>query len=317
MNKELYKLFSEKETSMPLFIQYNWIAGILDEEDWGVAVEKKGEEVIAVMPYMIKKKYAMHFLHMPHLTPYLGVWISYPEGQKKSSKRAYEKQIITSLIQQLPKFSDFQMKFHPGFSNWFPFYLQGFTGNIHYTYILQGIKDLQSIFSNMRENIKRQIKKGEKLLSVAISDNVNNLYEIKTKALKIDNVHFNVSKEFLNKVYQTCKRLDCGQILEAKDPEGKVYAATLLVWDQNYCYYLFGGTDPDFRDSGAMSYLLWEAIKYSSTKVDSFNFEGSMIPSVEHYFQGFGGDQTPYFKITKTNSYLLKTATFIKELKNN
>ncbi|MBE7441610.1 MAG: hypothetical protein HS119_04060 [Flavobacteriales bacterium] len=59
-----------------------------------------------------------------------------------------------------------------------------------------------------------------------------------------------------------------------------------------------------------MSLLLWEAIKRSKNKTKSFNFEGSMIESIERYFRAFGGKQTPYFEITKRTSKVLKLLNY-------
>ena len=55
-----------------------------------------------------------------------------------------------------------------------------------------------------------------------------------------------------------------------------------------------------------MPLLLWEAIQFSSDVTRKFNFEGSMIKSIEKFFRAFGGRQVPYLEITKTNSILIK-----------
>ena len=49
----------------------------------------------------------------------------------------------------------------------------------------------------------------------------------------------------------------------------------------------------------AMSYLLWQAILYTkdTLKLNVFDFEGSMIPSIEKYFRKFGGEITPYYSL--------------------
>ena len=73
-----------------------------------------------------------------------------------------------------------------------------------------------------------------------------------------------------------------------------------------------GGSDPNLRNSGAMSLCMWEAIKFASTKTKKFDFEGSMIESVERYFRAFGAEQKPYFHITKVLSYMLRMAKSLK-----
>ena len=86
-----------------------------------------------------------------------------------------------------------------------------------------------------------------------------------------------------------------------------------LVWDKKSAYYIAGGSPKEVRTSGAMPLLLWEAIKFSSKVTKYFNFEGSMIKPIERFFRAFGGEQVPYFEITKINS---KFISFAKTFKN-
>ena len=82
------------------------------------------------------------------------------------------------------------------------------------------------------------------------------------------------------------------------------------MWDKVSAYYLHGVTTTKFKTSGSMSLLLWEAIKKSAKKTTAFNFEGSMVESIERYFRAFGGIQTSYFQISKTNSKVLKLLNY-------
>jgi len=59
---------------------------------------------------------------------------------------------------------------------------------------------------------------------------------------------------------------------------------------------------------------LWEAIRYASTVTKQFDFEGSMIESVERFFRAFGAVQTPYFRITKTPSRALRAKQCLRSL---
>ena len=42
----------------------------------------------------------------------------------------------------------------------------------------------------------------------------------------------------------------------------------LLIWDNQSAYYLIGGADTRFRNSEAMSLLMWKSIELASDKVD-------------------------------------------------
>ena len=62
-----------------------------------------------------------------------------------------------------------------------------------------------------------------------------------------------------------------------------------------------------------MSLCMWEAIKFASTVTKKFDFEGSMIESVERFFRAFGAVQKPYIHITKTPSTVLRIVMAFKK----
>ena len=102
-----------------------------------------------------------------------------------------------------------------------------------------------------------------------------------------------------------------GKIFLAKN-EKEICGAVYLVWDKKSAYYIAGGSPKEVRTSGAMPLLLWEAIKFSSKVTRHFNFEGSMIKPIERFFRAFGGEQVPYFEITKINSKFISLAKTFK-----
>ncbi len=78
------------------------------------------------------------------------------------------------------------------------------------------------------------------------------------------------------------------------------------IWDVNIAYNILGDGNPDLRNIGANSLCMWEAIKFASTVTHKFDFEGSMIESVERFFRAFGARQMPYFQVSKINSPFIK-----------
>ena len=92
-----------------------------------------------------------------------------------------------------------------------------------------------------------------------------------------------------------------GEPLFAVDGQDRVHAACYIVWDQQAAYYLIGARDEQFANRGAMSLLIWEAIRRASAVTKAFDFEGSMIEPVERYFRSFGGRQVLYLRVTKVS----------------
>jgi hypothetical protein len=88
----------------------------------------------------------------------------------------------------------------------------------------------------------------------------------------------------LNRAVQGCLENNCGRIWCAVDGTGKWAAAIFIAWDVKTAYYIIGGKDDAFGNSGAMSLLFWNSFQYLKDKVKRFDFEGSMIKGVEKLF---------------------------------
>jgi hypothetical protein len=107
------------------------------------------------------------------------------------------------------------------------------------------------------------------------------------------------SREFVRRLDDACNARAACQSFFAEDEARRVHAAAYIVWDERSAYYLMGGGDPELRTSGAMSLVLWEAIKFSHQVSRRFDFEGSVIEPIERFFRAFGARQVPYFYVSR------------------
>ncbi len=309
-NKELYRKFCEQENNLPLFLQYEWLNGILKNDEWDIILEQRGGEIVAVMPVYFRKAAFLRIITQPLLTPYLGIWLKYPENQKQVTKLSYEIEISEALIDKLPKADGFNVKFYPTFNNWLPFYWKGFSQTTQYTYVINHDQTFENIYNEFKESNRREIKKAEKSLHVETGIDERVIFNLYVSAFKHKKEKIVIHENYFNAVCNTIKRLNGGIQLNAIDDNGNIHASCLFVWDSLYCYYLFGAAAPEYKTSGALSLLMWEGIQLAKSRHVDFNFEGSMIKPVERFFRNFGGIQMPYFRIYKSNSALLK----LKEL---
>ncbi|WP_312469034.1 GNAT family N-acetyltransferase [Neobacillus sp.] len=313
-NKEKYRALCKAEPSIPIFSKDWWLDAVAGEENWDVVLVEKGGKIVASLPYVLKKRSFIRYISMPLLTQTAGVWMNYPEGQKYVNKLAFEREVCKEVINKLPSVAAFNQNFHYSFTNWLPFYWQGFSQTIRYTYVLENIKDQQQLFSRFKENIRREIRKAEKKVTIYTSDSVEDFFIINKKTFDRQNRQMPYDLEFVKKIDAACAKENCRKIFFASDENNHVHGAIYLIWDSQSAFYLMGGGDPILRTSGATSLLMWEAIKFASTVTDKFDFEGSMVQPIEHFFSSFGGEQKPYFNISKTNSILLKIRNGLKEV---
>lgn len=305
-NKDIFKQWCKNHPEIPLFLQYEWMEIVAKPQQWDVALVGSENDVQAFMPYFKKRKLQFDIITVPPLTPYMGPWLHYPEGQKEATRLSFEKKMMEQLIAQLPKTDKFIQYFHPEITNWLPFFWKGFEQSTRYTYIIDDLSDPSVLYENLQSNARREISKAQKTLSISECKDASILHELKTKDYKAKGEEINYSAAYFNSVFEKLNAKQACKVWLASDADGNPVASLLLVWDDESAYYLAGAADPNNRSTGAMSLLLWTAILFSSSLTNAFNFEGSMIEPVERFFRSFGAKQTPYFEIRKTDSKLLK-----------
>lgn len=81
---------------------------------------------------------------------------------------------------------------------------------------------------------------------------------------------------------------------------GRAIACTFVVHDQDTAYYVLGGYDARDRHHGAGALAVAESVREAQRRgMRTFDFEGSMIPAIERYFRGFGGELVHFFTVSR------------------
>ena len=313
--REQYRALCESETSIPLFSQAWWLDALADDDGWDVALVEKGGQVVASMPFVMRKRFGRIILGHPPFTQTLGPWIREVSG-KQASRSAREKELMQALIAALPRYDHFSENWHFSQANWLPFYWAGFTQTTRYTYRFPDLSDQQKLWNGLRENIRGDIRKAEGRFGLQVRTDlgVDAFLHLNVQTFKHQGKDLPYSKALVARLNDACIEKQARRIFIAEDAQGRAHAGIYLVWDQNSAYYLMGGGDPELRKSGATSLCMWEAIKFASTVSQSFDFEGSMLEPIERFFRAFGAEQTPYFAVSHTPSKLIRAAMFARDL---
>lgn len=305
-NKEQYIKYCEKALDISIFSQPWWLDIVCENTTWDVALVKEGDTIIASMPYQIQKKYGLTFSLMPAYTQYLGPSIRYKQSQSYTKRLAYDKKTIQELLDQLPKIHRFEQSLNPYMQNWLPFFWNAYKQNSCFTYILDDISDVEETYKNFSSNIRRAIKKAQKTLSVTKINEVDEFIALIDKSGKGSKIMKDERRNMVRNIIVNSIERERGTLLIAKDENENIHAGAFFLEDHNMFHYIMGAANSEFRSSGASSLLMWSAIKLFSQANKKFNFEGSMVESIEKYFRSFGAQQLSYSKLSKINSRLLK-----------
>jgi len=311
-SKQKYYEFCKKE-SIPIFSLPWWLDSVCGEKNWDVIIYEKGGQIWGTMPYYKKKKYFFYIITMPKLTQTMGVYIKYPKNQKYYKKLSWEKEIMNYFIKNLPKFDNFSQNFYYTYTNWLPFYWNEFKQTTRYTYSIEK-RSIEELEKRFETDIRRRRRKADNLeIEVFESEDIQEFYKLNKKTFARKGRDIPYSFEFIEKLYHNCKDNNAVKMFFSKDKEGTIIAGTFLVYDENTVYYIMGGVDSAKKDLGGMDVVQFESIKFALESSRKFDFEGSMIESIEKYFRSFGAVQQRYFNISKNNSKILK----IRQLLND
>jgi len=305
-NKQDYRNLCQKQQNIPLFMQDWWLDVLCGEEAWEVLMARnKDGSVKGAWPYYTTRRLFWSVIRPPALSPYGGIWFNYPPNL--SGKEAFEKKVINELVKELPKVAFLIQDFASSFSNWLPFYWKNFRQTTFYTYRIEKPWESEKVFNNFESSVRNKVRKAQQQLEVR-EGSLEEFYLLNQQTFQHQGMAMPYSIDLLKKLDTALALRQQRRIFVARDQEGRNHAALYLVWDQQTAYNLMLGASPALRASGAVQLLMWEAIQLAGEMRLGFDFEGSMLPSIEPLFRSFGAEQQPYFRIYKSSNRLFYLA---------
>jgi len=312
-NRDKYRNLCKVERQIPVFSQPWWLDAVCGKNGWDVSLAESNGHIMGALPFYRSRRMFFNVLAMPPLTQNLQLWIRYPSSQKHEKRLSHEKSIITELVEHLPPFDYFRMSFYHTMKNWLPFYWKGFSQSTRYTYVIEDLEDVDTVFERFSHAKRKNIKRAEKTLTLGPELTANEFYDHHTMTLGKQGDRIAYSRALLERIHEAAYSCGCGRVLTAVDGQNRVHAAIFVVWDERQAYYLISSIDPKYKASGAATFLIKQAIVHVNTKTKQFDFEGSMIEGVENSFRQFGTIQKPYFQISKIPSRLLLFRRFLQD----
>jgi len=292
--------FVERSPQGNIFNKSYWLKAVSNEIKILACIENNKIIGGIALPSMYNKLY-----RNSKLTPQLGVLLPPCDNKiKYSTALSKDMEISNELIKNLPKFSQFDYNFSYNYTNLMPFIWAGFDVNVKYTYVINDLSDLNSVHDNFQYDVKYTIKKAIKNnITVKSEYGIEEFYEINRKTFTRQNLQMPYTLEFLKNLDSVLEKHNCRKMLFAVNDNNEIIAATYLLYDKDCTFYLMGGADPEHRNTGAQTLLLWESIKFASSVSKKFDFEGSMVESIERAFRQFGGEQKIIYNVNKSSTF--------------
>lgn len=238
----------------------------------------------AVMPLTWNRKYGISYLYQPPFTACLGVF-----GKEINTKRVQE------FLNAVPKkFRYWDIYFNPGNH----FTITGFELYERMNYVLPLNETYEYLYGHYKENIRRNIKKGDQF-QLLINKNIpiSEVIELaKTQAHGFAALPEEIFRNF-EVLYQLLYQQEKATAYGVYANDGKLVASAVFFFSHNRAYYIMVGNHPDGKTLGASHSLINAFIKDHAGQNLLLDFEGSDIPSLAFFYSSFGAREEKYSAI--------------------
>ena len=299
-NKSIYKSFCQNCNEIPIFSQYWWLDSVCDDDEWNVLVYEVNNNIVASMPYYLKKKLGLKLLIQPKFTQKLGPFIM------TKYQNEYFK-ILEYFLDNMPIFNFYDQNWNSNLKNWLPFYWRGYSQTTMYTSVIENLDNHDLVVNNFKQNRKQDFKKAQReKLSTVFNIDPLIFYNEHIKNLKINNNKIIYNFDIFKKLHDSCASRSQGTIAGTKDKYGNFHSLAFIVWDKNYGYLNQLTTNPLRIKNGSSSLLIKDILFYLRDKTKKFDFEGSMDHGIYNFYRSFGSKNEKLMKIKKSNPGFLK-----------
>ena len=301
---------------MSVFHSDWWLDIVSQGNSWGISTIEENNLIIARLPWVLRtNSFGHRIIYQPPLTQTLGPYFdsSVFLSPKYANNLTKQHRLLSDLFSGLPFHHYFHQHFSPDITNWLPLYWSKYSQTTKYTYRIQLDASLD-LWQGYQDKVRTDVRKASKILSFREDSDIKAFFHLLELTFDRQNLRYPYDNTLLESLMTTSLSIGNGRLFFAFDASGSIHSGAFIVFDKETAYYLLGGSDPNLRNSGSMSYLLHSIIPLFVNVSSTFDFEGSMIRNIERFVRGFGAIQTPYFSVSKFNSRSLQTYSLLKSV---
>ncbi|MEY3051949.1 MAG: hypothetical protein RLY31_1734 [Bacteroidota bacterium] len=287
---------------LPLFHQPWWLDATCGSGRWqGWYLPHADGSLAAAIAWMEKSAPWGRTVRMPPFTPYLGIYLAPEMGcaGKRTTRYHRENQLVDALADTLPGCLWYHQIHTDSLLNWLPFQRRGYRQSTRYTYLLSPQSAAQR-WDDLEPSVRNKIRKAEKSgITVARTGHPDVLRSLCRDTFRRQGLASPFDRPHWSALHAAVQARGQGDIYVASLPDDRPVAALYRIWDDRTAFCWMLATDTAQRHTGAASLSLWHAIRDTMAEGKVFNFEGSMLPTVEPFFRSFGAERTPVHQIFK------------------
>jgi hypothetical protein len=253
----------------------NWAALLMNDYEY-------------IMPIAFRSKLGLKYIYQPVYCQQLGVL----------SELSVENEIVSLFLQTLKKhykLGDYAFNEGNIFGE-----EQGFEVSENHNYVLKLNSNYDAIFNCYSENCRRNLKRSQQE-NIEFTDKISLSEVLQLKSLGSASYWTDFHQEYAKKLYLQLHNLGVIRIFAIKN-QGEVLAAAIFAFSKDRAIFLLSASSEEGKKQRAMFYLIDSFIQMYTGEVKMLDFEGSNIPSIARFFQGFGAKPQIYQRISFQNT---------------
>lgn len=279
---------------------------------WGLipklmTVRDEGGRILSGHIVSERRRGFISFHSRPPFTQQNGPVVNFAttEGNCRIAESARE-HIIFHLA-HLPKMSLIDIKLSFRQQDLLPYLWEKYNFKPYYTYIIPPSKKetwIAHLTKPHRRNLKLSLQTLKTNSDLICSDlTISETYNVFAETANHGSFRI-PSRDRMEKWWQHLKDRDSIRVYGYLDSNLGLIAVTLMVWDQHHAYYLLGGILNKVRAGTKANFALFDRMIRDAHDMGlAFDFEGSVLPGVERFFRGWGGDLKLMIRALRFSSY--------------
>ncbi len=244
---------------------------------------------------------------------YQGVLFNHEIANKSVSKRTSEAMQITNfmLVELEKKCKSIIMCLHYNLEDirsfsWFNYHHPErgqFDIALKYTGLIElsAVNGFDEYLKSIRKSRRYEYIKAEKQNHyIEVSNDISVLEELYCLTFNRQNIEVEQEKIIrIRNIAQTALANKFGELLICRNSIDEAVGATLFLYDNNCCYYLVGANHPDYRQSGAGTYILLENIRrYIELGYKFMDVCGINSPNRGDFKTSLNAKPVPYYDVS-------------------
>lgn len=285
INKKKYDLCINLDQS-GLIYGYSWYLDVVCES-WDALVM---DDYDAVWPLPVRYKYGQKYFFRPTAVQQLGIFTKKPLAEKQwqaFAEKLMEHCALADVYlnegQNLPAVPKAKVA---GQTN----------------YLLSLNRSYQEIYKNYSNNLRRNIRKGEKSEWQLFE------HDSPEVLIKLFAENRGSSVKLPRRFYQDMKQImftlihkGLGEVWTVYGGPNEVCAGAFWLKHKGRATFLFSGVNSWGKTYNAMPYLINEYIIYNCEKIKTLDFEGSNQEGLGRFYRSFGSEAVSYQRLFVNN----------------